>query len=109
MHRNAIITGGTSGIGLAAARALLRESNAVVLWARDARRGEEAVRQLQRDVPGSQVAFHACDVADADVVQQAVHDFSATHDTLHILINAAGILRRTPLSQSQADEITRQI
>lgn len=106
---SAIITGGTSGIGLAAARALLRDGYDVTLWARQAQRGQDAVRQLNGEHRAGKASFQTCDVASADSVRQAVEAFAKGHDTLDILINGAGILQRTPLTQFQADTITQQI
>lgn len=106
---SAIVTGGTSGIGLAAARALLRGGHDVILWARQAQRGQEAVRQLNSEHFPGKASFQTCDVSSADSVRQAVEAFAKGHDALATLINAAGILQRTPLVQFQADTITRQI
>jgi NAD(P)-dependent dehydrogenase (short-subunit alcohol dehydrogenase family)/acyl carrier protein len=104
-----IVTGGTSGIGLAASRALLREGYEVTLWARDAARGQEVAHQLNGEYLPGKAHFHACDVASAASVQQAVTAFEAHHNSLNILINAAGILRRTPLAQYQPEQISNQI
>lgn len=44
-EKTAIITGGTSGIGLAVAKLLSQEGVRVVLFARDSVRGQKAVEQ----------------------------------------------------------------
>jgi acyl carrier protein len=48
-------------------------------------------------------------VACPHSIAQAVKAFEAEHDRLHLLINAAGILQRTPLSSFQPDAVSSQI
>ncbi len=55
----AVISGGTSGIGLAAAQCLARDGWRMVLLGRDAEKGQAA----EAAVPGS--TFIACDVQAA--------------------------------------------
>jgi 3-oxoacyl-[acyl-carrier protein] reductase len=109
VHGSAIVTGGTSGIGLATARALVREGFEVTLWARDARRGQDAISKLNAEHLAGKVLFQACDVGNADSVQQAVEAFTVRNQGLNILINAAGILQRTPVGTFQPELIARQI
>ena len=84
--RTAIITGGTTGIGLACARAFVGRGHRVAIGARragDAAVGAEVARQLGRDV-----MVAALDVAS----RQSVDDFAgAVGETLGaptILVNA---------------------
>lgn len=68
-HR-AVITGGTSGIGLEMARGLLAAGASVALWGRDEQRGERARGALESDAPG-RVHVVACDVSDEAAVEAA--------------------------------------
>jgi NAD(P)-dependent dehydrogenase (short-subunit alcohol dehydrogenase family)/acyl carrier protein len=97
----AIITGGTSGIGLGIARLLIARGYAVTLWARNRERGASIADQLGR------ATYQYCDVASPQSVREAVKSFA--HDRLSLLVNAAGILQRTPLADFQPDTIAGQI
>jgi NAD(P)-dependent dehydrogenase (short-subunit alcohol dehydrogenase family) len=84
--RSAVITGGASGIGLASARAFLREGAELALLDRDRDALDRAAAEL--GVPGIPV-----DVADMASVQAAVDAAAATLGRLDAVVNAAGISR----------------
>ncbi len=88
----ALITGGSSGIGLELARALLREGARVCIAARDEARLAEAVRDLSACVPpGSRPPeFVVMDVADADSVASGVRAAIEALGGLDLLVNNAG-------------------
>jgi NAD(P)-dependent dehydrogenase (short-subunit alcohol dehydrogenase family) len=65
--KNALITGGTAGIGLACARLMAHEGAAVVITGRDAERGRAAAAQID----GS-VRFVQADLSDVESVKSLV-------------------------------------
>ncbi len=89
--RNAIVTGGYSGIGLETVRALASAGAAVTVPARRWETAEDALAGIADDLPGS-VAVGSMDLADLGSVQAFVSDYLAGHDRLHLLINNAGIM-----------------
>lgn len=66
-HHTALITGGTSGIGLEAARLLAQEGATVIVTGRSPGRGEEAVAAI-----GPTARFVQADMSDADSVSALV-------------------------------------
>lgn len=102
--KGAIITGGTSGIGLAVAEALAGQGAAVVVTGRDATRGRAAERQLGQV---GHAWFVAADATDAVAVGRSVE---AARDRLgHIdaLVNSAGIALVAPLIDTPVDAFDR--
>jgi len=85
----ALVTGGTSGIGLAMARALASAGAAVVVTGRDAGRAREAAAGM----PGA--AGLALDVRDEKSVASAVDQAWSGLGGLDLLVNNAGIGMRT--------------
>ena len=92
MHgRTALVTGATSGLGLATAEALAAAGARVVMGARDASRGEAARRQVTGATANENVHVMVGDLASQTAVLQAVEDFQTRFDRLDVLINNAGI------------------
>src|SRR5436190_15567687 len=86
----AVVTGGSSGIGLATARLLLADGAKVAICGRDRDRLAVAKAQLDNGKPGACLA-ECCDVLDA----KAIDAFAATvvdwrRGRLDLLVNNAG-------------------
>jgi len=91
----ALLTGSSTGIGLALAHGLAGAGAAVVLNARDAARLERAAAQLRAQ--GVTVHAMAFDVTDAAAVAAAVARIEAEIGAIDILVNNAGMQKRAPL------------
>lgn len=88
--RLALITGGSSGIGLALARRLASEGARVWILARRPEALENAVQSLA-SVNGSKPGMLAADVTDWNSVQAAVQRVIKEAGVPDVLINSAGI------------------
>jgi NAD(P)-dependent dehydrogenase (short-subunit alcohol dehydrogenase family) len=86
----AIVTGGSRGIGLAIARALLAEGAQVTITGLDEAHLSAARRQLEGAGPGSVEALRA-DVRKYDDVRHAVGATVARFGGLDYLVNNAGV------------------
>ncbi|MEV0616945.1 SDR family NAD(P)-dependent oxidoreductase [Nonomuraea sp. NPDC050404] len=82
----AIVTGGYSGIGLAATRALSRAGAHVVVPARRRDSAEEAVKGIDR------VEVDELDLGDLGSVRGFAERFLATGRDAHVVIDSAGIM-----------------
>jgi NAD(P)-dependent dehydrogenase (short-subunit alcohol dehydrogenase family) len=87
----ALVTGGTSGIGLAAAQRLAEDGAAVLVLGRDEARLARALATLRAEVPGAAFAGLAADVTDPAAIERAVDEAAALAGRLDILVAAAGI------------------
>lgn len=95
MHR-ALITGGTSGIGAAFARAFAARGAAIVLVARNPQRLEESAQSL-RETYGVDVETIAADLADRDAQQRVADRLEQAADPIDVFINNAGFSVRASL------------
>jgi len=87
-NKTALVTGAASGIGRATAARLLEEGARVMAVDVQA----DALEQLARDA-GPHCATHLCDVSDPSAVRATVAATVERFGALHVLVNAAGILR----------------
>jgi 3-oxoacyl-[acyl-carrier protein] reductase len=84
----AIVTGGSRGIGLAIARAIVKEGGRVMITGLDGARVERAVLAL--DAPG-RTAGRVCDVRDRGGVEELVAATIREFGGLNTLVNNAGV------------------
>ncbi len=84
----ALIIGGTSGIGLATARAFAQSGAGVALAARGEEAGQKASEELLRH--GANVLFVAADVRDEAAIRHAVEQTSKHFGRLDCAVNCAG-------------------
>ena len=95
--RTAVVTGASSGIGLATARALAQAGARVGLGARRLDRLEQAVATL----PGEGHVYARLDVTDAESCKSFVERAAGELHEIDILVNNAGLaLGRVPLEES---------
>ena len=102
--RRAVISGGTSGIGLAAARTLLADGAEVWLLARTER--PQLLTELKENY-GEKVHFIKCDVANVASCKAAAAQIKNA-GSVDFLVNSAGIYREQSmemLTETEFDEI----
>ena len=87
----ALVTGGSSGIGLACARELADEGCDVGLVARNRIRLATAAAEL--GMTGSKIATIVADLARGDEIKRAVFEATAALGQIDILVNSAGAAR----------------
>jgi NAD(P)-dependent dehydrogenase (short-subunit alcohol dehydrogenase family) len=100
--RAAIVTGATSGIGEATARALHAEGYRVLLTGRSQSRGDALARKL-----GSGALFYPADLTESDAATHVTEAALAFAGRLDVLVNNAGIdhtgdILSTPLEEIRA-------
>jgi len=90
-RKNALITGGNSGIGLATARLFIAEGAAVAITGRDQKSLDEAVAEL-----GPNARAYRADITVADDRKRLFSDLATDFGKLDIIFVNAGTSGRTP-------------
>lgn len=99
--RVALVTGSSTGLGLAIARGLVHAGATVVLNGRSPSRLDAACRTLADE--GLPVHARVFDVGDEAAVDAAILQIESTIGPLGILVNNAGIARRGPVHELSSD------
>jgi len=100
--RVAVVTGGSSGIGAATARALVQDGWHCVLLSR----GEDRLRALADEIGAE---WEVCDVADRAAVDAVAARVVDRHSAIRLLVNSAGIPGRSTFLRTDPDVIERVV
>jgi len=101
----AIVTGSTSGIGEATARALAAEGTRVVVTGRDAERGERIAREIAE--AGGEALFAPGDLADPELPARLVDLADRTWGRLDMIVNNAALVCNKPIVSLMHDDWDR--
>lgn len=96
MNKTAVITGATSGFGLAAARRFAAAGWNLVLTGRR----EERLAQIKDELAQTAVLTLVLDVCDTEAVQAAFSGLAAPFNQVDVLINNAGLALGTEPAQA---------
>jgi NAD(P)-dependent dehydrogenase (short-subunit alcohol dehydrogenase family) len=102
MSKAALVTGGSSGIGLAIARMLRGEDFELTLAARTRERVEAAARELDA------LALQA-DVTDESECRRIVDEHRRRYERLDVLVNSAGVGIAGPIDELETKHIDLQL
>ena len=101
-NKVAIITGGTAGIGAAAAKNLAQEGAKVTVWARNAEKGKAFVEAMAKE--GYTICFDAVDTSNYEQVVAATKRVFDANGKIDILINNAGITNDSTLKKMTPEQ-----
>ena len=109
----AVISGGTSGIGLAVAEKLVEDGATVYVLGRSLQRGLDAVAYLEQRT-GKSAIFLPCDVSKQDNCSKAMQRLLAYQEELppnerglDILVNCAGVYREQRLEDMSEHDMEK--
>lgn len=105
--KTVLVTGANSGIGYQAALELARHGAHVLLGVRNPAKGQAALGQLLREVPGAQAELALLDMASLASIRDFSQKFTNSGRGLDLLINNAGVMA-LPNRELTADGFERQ-
>ena len=97
-HRAILITGASSGIGAATARALAAPNTAIVLHARKNRAGADKVADVVRGA-GAEALVLIGDLAEPGVARRLVEETAGKLGRLDVVVSNAGFADRRPIGE----------
>jgi NAD(P)-dependent dehydrogenase (short-subunit alcohol dehydrogenase family) len=106
--KNAIITGGSDGIGLSAAISLSREGANVAILARTQEKLDNAVKEIEKDAKGKVMAI-STDIRDEASVNKSINQVRDEFGKIDILVNNAGTSSASPLEEMTNEQLTEDL
>jgi NAD(P)-dependent dehydrogenase (short-subunit alcohol dehydrogenase family) len=106
-ERAAIVTGASSGIGLAIARVLGEEGYGLTVAARRPEKLEAATEGLKAD--GFDVQSIAVNVSDEEQIKKVVDTHRERYERLDVLVNNAGVGVGEPVADIQTKKLDMQL
>ena len=101
-----LVTGGNSGLGKECIKQLAKHNPMkIYMGARSIKKAEEAILDIQKEVPGAQVQPLEVDVASFSSIKAAADAFLSGNNRLDILINNAGVFAVPPDLTKEGYEI----
>ena len=97
-NKNAVITGGSDGIGLGIAKAFAREGANLLLIGKDPEKLQRAQQELLNEF-GVQVHTLSADLSKTETVAEVVKNTEQLLPTVDILVNNAGLGKFVPFEQ----------
>jgi NAD(P)-dependent dehydrogenase (short-subunit alcohol dehydrogenase family) len=101
--KRALVTGASSGLGVATAEGLAALGAEVVLVVRDTDKGAKAVREIQGRLPPARLDVQRCDLADLDDLRRFV---AADDGKVDVLVHNAGAMPPKRAESPQGHEMT---
>jgi NAD(P)-dependent dehydrogenase (short-subunit alcohol dehydrogenase family) len=107
--RTCVITGASSGIGKASAERLASMGASVVMVCRSRARGERAKSEVETKSGSRLVEVMLADLASLHSVRVFTQMYGESHDSLHVLLNNAGVARLRRSLTIDGFEMTFQV
>jgi NAD(P)-dependent dehydrogenase (short-subunit alcohol dehydrogenase family) len=104
--RIAVVTGASSGVGKAAAKALVAQGWQLIAQGRDPERTAAAEKEIRAVAPGATVNMIRGDLALMSDTARMARQIEALTDEVHLLINNAGGVRSELVMTSEGNEAT---
>lgn len=99
-----VITGGTSGIGLATADSFLKNGWNTVLIGRNTEKGMQVERQLGKTYSPAQVAFIQADISKSSEVEHVKQITLNKFKTVDVIVNNAGIVTHGEVHETSEED-----
>jgi NAD(P)-dependent dehydrogenase (short-subunit alcohol dehydrogenase family) len=101
-----LLTGGTDGIGKAAATEFARRGADLTILARNEAKAERVVSELKMHTGNDRIRYLLCDLSRMADVRRAADEFKLRPDRLDVLVNNAGATLRNPMLGPDGIELT---
>jgi len=103
--KTAIVTGGTSGIGLATARNLAEKGSNIAIIGRNEVALQEIHDELSAKYPNQKITSHRLDLSDIPSIPNTIKEIAKSHNNIGLLVNNAGIAMAGKFNELSLDDM----
>lgn len=103
-NKQALVTGGTAGIGKAIALKFAEEGANVIIFGTNKERGAQVVEEIRQKTGENRGLFYAVNVADKTEVENTIKKILEEKQGIDILVNNAGITKDQLLMKMKEEE-----
>lgn len=107
--KDVLVTGASSGLGIATAEGLASLGATVHLVVRDEAKGARVRDEIAARQPGASLRVWRCDVGDLDDVRRFAADVSADLDSIHAIVHNAGVMPPERSESAQGHELSMAV
>lgn len=107
--RHVLVTGASSGLGIATVEGSARLGGTVHMLVRDEAKGGRVREEIVARVPGAALQLWRCDVGDLDDVRRFTRDFAAAVPALHAVVHNAGVMPPQRTESPQGHELSMAV
>jgi NAD(P)-dependent dehydrogenase (short-subunit alcohol dehydrogenase family) len=107
--RHVLVTGASSGLGIATVEGLADLGAVVHMLVRDEAKGAGVADRIRRERPGADLRLWRCDVGDLDDVRRFAADFAREVPQLHAIVHNAGVMPPERTESAQGHELSMAV
>jgi NAD(P)-dependent dehydrogenase (short-subunit alcohol dehydrogenase family) len=107
--RHVLVTGASSGLGVATVEGLVDLGATVHMLVRDEAKGAGVADRIRAAHPGAALRLWRCDVADLDDVRRFAADFAREVPELHAVVHNAGVMPPERTESPQGHELSMAV
>jgi NAD(P)-dependent dehydrogenase (short-subunit alcohol dehydrogenase family) len=107
--KNCLVTGASSGLGLAVSKLFAERGAHTILMCRDKMKGENTLNEIKKNTPNASLDLMICDLASIDSIQNFIKEFKEKYTTLDILFNNAAVMKQKRTDTEDGFEMMFQV
>ncbi|KRF37658.1 SDR family NAD(P)-dependent oxidoreductase [Nocardioides sp. Soil805] len=107
--RDVLVTGASSGLGIATAEGLAALGARVHLVVRDEAKGGRVLDEIARRRPDAELRLWRCDVGDVDDVRRFAGEVGAELPAIHAIVHNAGVMPPERAESAQGHELSMAV